>query len=51
MISLVVPVYQNEENIPSLLEALQQLDRDLEGSLEIVFVVEIDLIFIKSPEL
>ena len=40
MISLVVPVYQNEENIPSLLEALQQLDRDLEGSLEIVFVVD-----------
>ena len=40
MISLVVPVYRNAENIPGLLEALQQLDRDLEGDLEIVFVID-----------
>ena len=40
MISLVVPVYRNAENITSLLEALQQLDRDLDGCLEVVFVVD-----------
>ncbi len=40
MISLVIPVYRNAENIPSLLEALQQLDRELDGDLEIVFVVD-----------
>ena len=40
MISLVVPVYRNAENIPSLLEALQILDRDLEGDLEVVFVID-----------
>ncbi len=40
MISLVIPVYRNAENIPSLLEALQQLDRDLDGDLEVVFVVD-----------
>jgi glycosyltransferase involved in cell wall biosynthesis len=40
VISLVIPVYRNAENIPSLLEALQQLDRELDGDLEIVFVVD-----------
>lgn len=40
VISLVVPVYRNAENIPSLLEALQELDRDLDGDLEVVFVVD-----------
>jgi glycosyltransferase involved in cell wall biosynthesis len=37
--SLVVPVYRNEENIPSLLEALEQLNRALSG-LEVVCVVD-----------
>ncbi len=40
MISLVIPVYRNAENIPSLLDALRQLDRDLDGDLEVVFVVD-----------
>ncbi|MFP6630703.1 MAG: glycosyltransferase family 2 protein [Myxococcota bacterium] len=40
MISVVIPVYRNAENIPSLLEALQQLDQDLDGDLEVVFVVD-----------
>ena len=37
--TLVIPVYRNEENIPSLLEALEQLDRSLNG-LEVVCVVD-----------
>ena len=37
--SLVVPVYRNEENIPSLLEALKKLNRTLSG-LEVVCVVD-----------
>ena len=40
MISLVIPVYRNSENVPSLLEAVVQLDRDLDGDLEVVFVVD-----------
>ncbi len=40
MISLVVPVYRNAENVAALLEALQQLDRRLGGGLEAVFVVD-----------
>ena len=40
MISVIIPVYRNAENIPRLLEALQQLDQDLDGDLEVVFVVD-----------
>lgn len=40
MISLVVPVYRNEDNIPPLLEALEALHQDLDGRLEVVFVVD-----------
>ena len=40
VISLVVPVYRNEDNIPPLLEALEALNRDLDGRLEVVFVVD-----------
>lgn len=40
LLSLVVPVYKNEENIPSLLDAIAQLDRQLGGALEAVFVVD-----------
>ncbi len=37
--SLVVPVYRNEDNIPSLLKALEQLNHTL-GGLEVVCVVD-----------
>jgi glycosyltransferase involved in cell wall biosynthesis len=40
VISLIVPVYQNSDNIPALLDAVKQLDRQLEGELEAVFVVD-----------
>lgn len=40
LISLIIPVYRNSENIPSLLEAVKQIDRDLDGDLEVVFVVD-----------
>ena len=38
--SLVIPVYLNEENIPDLLEATDSLGKKLNGTLEIVFVVD-----------
>lgn len=38
--SLVIPVYRNAENVTALLEALVRLDRDLQGELEVVFVVD-----------
>lgn len=38
--SLVVPVYRNEENISSLLDALAGLDHALGGGLEVVCVVD-----------
>ena len=40
MISVVVPVYKNEENVPPLLDAMAQLHDDLDGDLEVVFVVD-----------
>lgn len=40
MISVVVPVYRNESNIPDLLRALAVLHADLKGDLEVVFVVD-----------
>lgn len=40
MISLVIPVYGNEGNIATLLGALSQLNTDLAGDLEVVFVVD-----------
>ena len=40
MISLVIPVYRNAANVPSLLAALERIDRELEGDLELVFVVD-----------
>jgi glycosyltransferase involved in cell wall biosynthesis len=40
MISLVVPVYRNSENITALVEAVQQLSDVLQGKLEAVFVVD-----------
>ena len=40
MISVVVPVYRNEANIPDLLRALASLHTQLRGELEVVFVVD-----------
>ena len=39
-LSLVIPVYGNEANVPELLEALARLAADLAGRLEVVFVVD-----------
>jgi glycosyltransferase involved in cell wall biosynthesis len=38
--SVIIPVYKNEENIPRLLLALQQMYSDLKHELEVVFVVD-----------
>ncbi|SJZ85459.1 glycosyltransferase family 2 protein [Consotaella salsifontis] len=38
--SLVVPIYRNAENIPTLIAALETLWRDLDQDLEVVFVVD-----------
>ena len=40
MISVVVPVYKNSENIQALLQALEQLKQELDTELEVVFVVD-----------
>lgn len=39
MNSLIIPVYKNAANIPSLIAALQELDREI-ANLEVVFVVD-----------
>jgi glycosyltransferase involved in cell wall biosynthesis len=38
--SLVIPVYRNAETIPALLDALAGISAELEGALEVVFVVD-----------
>ncbi|WDG18945.1 glycosyltransferase family 2 protein [Microbacterium sp. Clip185] len=38
--SIVIPVYGNEENIPSLVARLNELMRDLPADTEVVFVVD-----------
>lgn len=38
--SIVIPVYKNEASIPRLLQVLSNIDKDLEGQLEAVFVVD-----------
>lgn len=38
--SLIIPVYRNEGSIPSLLAAVGELDRQLAGGLEVIFVVD-----------
>jgi glycosyltransferase involved in cell wall biosynthesis len=40
MLSLVIPVYKNEENLPRLLVELEGLAGQLDDELEIVFVVD-----------
>ncbi len=39
MNSIIIPVYKNEKNIPSLILCLKELDKQL-SPLEIVFVVD-----------
>ena len=38
--SLVIPIYKNEANLPSLLECVLDMSRTLEGRLEVVCVVD-----------
>ncbi len=38
--SLVIPVYKNEDSIESLVTVLSQLNKDLGGELEVVFVID-----------
>lgn len=38
--SLIIPVYKNELNIPSLLEAMRNMHAELSNDLEVVFVVD-----------
>lgn len=38
--SVVIPVYKNEASIPRLLEALSNMSRQLDGHMEVVFVVD-----------
>lgn len=40
MLTLVIPVYRNEHNLPDLLLAVAGLHRRLQGRLEVVFVVD-----------
>ena len=40
MLSLVIPVYRNEANLPRLLEELERLAPRLRHPLEVVFVVD-----------
>jgi len=40
MLSLVIPVYKNEENLPRLFAELERLDEQLDEELEVVFVVD-----------
>ena len=38
--SIIIPVYKNEQNIPRLLVALEDLNQKLGNDLECVFVVD-----------
>jgi|SRR5262244_3369041 len=40
MLSVIIPVYKNSENIPALLSALEGLNRSLDGDFEAVLVVD-----------
>ncbi|MGD0444797.1 MAG: glycosyltransferase family 2 protein [Edaphobacter sp.] len=40
MLSLIIPVYKNEENLPRLLEALTDLNLQLKGDFEVVFSID-----------
>jgi len=38
--STIIPVYKNEESIPRLFEALEQLNQSIDHTMEVVFVVD-----------
>lgn len=38
--SLIIPVYKNQASIPRLIEALKSMDDELNGLMEVVFVVD-----------
>jgi glycosyltransferase involved in cell wall biosynthesis len=38
--SLVIPVYRNRDSIPALVEVVEGLDQQIEGGLEVVFVID-----------
>jgi len=40
MLSLVIPVYRNEENLPRLFQELERLAGRLPDTFEVVFVVD-----------
>jgi glycosyltransferase involved in cell wall biosynthesis len=40
VLSLIIPVYKNEENLPRLLDALASLSSQLNGDFEVVFCVD-----------
>lgn len=40
MLSLIIPVYKNQENLPRLLDALTGLSRQLPTAFEVVFVID-----------
>lgn len=40
MFSLIIPIYRNEGSIPSLMETLEELNRNMDGELEAVLVVD-----------
>ena len=40
MLTLVIPVYKNEGSIPDLLDAIDSLQRNVEGDFEAVFVID-----------
>lgn len=40
MYSLIIPVYKNEESLPDVLKTIERMHDDLEGKLEVVFVVD-----------
>ncbi|WP_122342366.1 glycosyltransferase, partial [Pseudomonas coronafaciens] len=40
LLTLVIPVYRNESNLPDLLVAVTALDKQLGHELEVVFVVD-----------
>lgn len=40
MLSLIVPIYRNEENLPRLFAELERFSRELKDDLEVVFVVD-----------
>lgn len=40
ILSLIIPVYKNEESIPELLHVLEDLNKELNKHLEVVFVID-----------